>query len=173
MLFPFQLKASGVFPSLFLGLDINKGTKGKEGKSIFFPPVQPGAHSGSHCTSCLQPPPCLLIQVQHWQKPPWVSRTCWGDNALICCCGCLLVSVGPGPSPSCSSQYLFHKILQPSCPSDLLPNQGSPTGSQRWLQTPEPHPKSGGAFPTVRSPSFLTCQECGPQEPWLVFGLGR
>ena len=72
VLFPVQLKASGVFPSLFLGLDINKGTEGKEGKSIFFPPVQPGARSGSHCTSCLQPPPCLPIQAQHWQKPPRV-----------------------------------------------------------------------------------------------------
>lgn len=120
-----------MFLSLFSGFNTNEVTK--EAKSTF-PNSAKNVFKLSSCVIYPLPQLCLSILAKHWRKLPQVPGKRLGNNTVVCSHSCISVST-LGLSSSCFSQYLLYKILQPSCPSDLLPNYGGTTISQIWLQT--------------------------------------
>ena len=159
-----------------MGLDITEGTNGKEGKSVFFPPNSARGTYRLPLRVLSPAPPPLPAASAHsgpaCQKPPRVSRTpgeiMHSSAAMVACWRQLAWDlVLPVPLNTCSTRFFSHPVPVTCCPIREAP-QALRDGSRLLSYT-----QSRGAFPTVRSPSFLTRQECGPKEPWLVFDLGR
>lgn len=121
VLVPFRRKASSVFLSVFSGFNTNKVTEGEANST--FPNSAKNVVKLPRMSEIPHPTYVSVLKAKYWQKLPQVPASIWEtvQSSAPCSRSCLSVSA-QGPRSSCFSQYLLYKILQPSCPSDLLPN---------------------------------------------------